>query len=319
MKANVSSIRAFTLIELLVVITIIGMLVSLTLPAVNAAREAARRVHCTNNLKQLGLAVQSHEIAQQKYPTGGWGFQWFTDGDRGAGKKQPGGWPYHVLPYLEQIQLYDHVQGKSGDEKEKALITLLTMPLSTFHCVSRRAPGLYPWQENDVGYFPYNLDDYPADAAKTDYAINGGDNDPQLGNIPMTLEQGDHPLFPWNDFSKANGICFLRSEVTVAQVVDGLSNTYCIGEKWVRTSAQQDRGDDTSMYCGFDKDNTRWTELPPMQDNSKEGWDQFGSAHPGICLFVFCDGSTRVISNSIDPETHRYLGVRNDRQVIEIP
>jgi len=319
MRKIVSNFRGFTLIELLVVISIIGMLVALTLPAVQSARESARRVQCTNNLKQLGLAIQSHENALQKYPSGGWGFQWYVDGDRGTGKKQPGGWPYAVLPHIEQMQLYDYVKGKTGDAKQEALTLLLTTPVPLFNCTSRRVVGLYPWQENDIGAFPYNLDDYPADAVKTDYAINGGDNDPQLGNIPMTLEQGDNSLFPWNDFSKANGICFLRSEVTTVQVLDGLSNTYCIGEKWVRTSAGQDRGDDTSMYCGFDKDNTRWTNLPPMTDNSQEGWDQFGSAHPGVCIFVFCDGSTRPISYDIDRETHQYLGVRNDKKVIEIP
>ena len=319
MKIIILRVRGFTLIELLVVISIIGMLMALTLPAVNAARESARRIQCTNNLKQLGLAVQSHENAQGKYPSGGWGFQWYTDGDRGVGKKQPGGWPYAILPYIEQMQLFESQKGKSDAEKQDALMLLLTRPISLFNCTSRRSLGLYPWQENEIGFFPYNLDDYPADVAKTDYAINGGDNDPQYGNIPMTLEQGDNPLFPWNDFSKANGICYLRSEVTTAQVVDGLSNTYCIGEKWVRTSGGQDRGDDTSMYCGFDKDNTRWTNLPPMHDNSQEGWDQFGSAHPGVCLFVFCDGSTRPMSYDIDPEIHRCLGARNDRQIISIP
>lgn len=319
MKNKVVNINGFTLVELLVVITVIGMLVALTLPAVQSARESARRIQCTNNLKQLGLAVQSHENIHQKYPSGGWGFQWYVDGDRGFDKRQPGGWPYAVLPHIEQTPLYESVKRKSGVAKQEALTTLLTTPVSLFNCTSRRAKGVYPWQENDIGAFPYNLDDYPADAVKTDYAINGGDNDPQLGNIPFTLEQGDNAHFLWNDFSKANGICFLRSEVTTVHVVDGLSNTYCIGEKWVRTSAEQDRGDDTSMYCGFDKDNTRWTNLLPMNDNTKEGWDQFGSAHLGVCLFVFCDGSTKPISYNIASEIHRYLGVRNDQKVIQIP
>ena len=311
--------NAFTLIELLVVISIIGMLISLTLPAVQSAREASRRIQCINNTKQLGLAMAGHENAKNVYPSGGWGFQWYTDGDRGTGKKQPGGWPYALLPYLEETNLYQFQADKTGQAKQDALYTLLTTPLPVFTCKSRRTIGLYPWQENDIGYYPFNIDDYPADVVKTDYAVNGGDNDPQLGDIPATLEQGDNPLFNWNDFSKANGICYLRSDVALVQISDGLSNTYCFGEKWVRTAALQDRGDDTSMYCGFDKDNTRWTNLPPVNDNSNENWDQFGSAHPGICIFVFCDGSVRPINDEIDPEVHRCLGVRNDAKAVAVP
>jgi prepilin-type N-terminal cleavage/methylation domain len=309
----------FTLIEILVVIAIIGTLMALLLPAVQAAREAARRTECMNHLRQFGFAMTQHEAAFGRYPSGGWGFQWYTDGDRGFTEKQPGGWPYAMLPHFEQKMLYDLQRGKSGTEKQQSLRILLTTPIEMFSCPSRRGAELYPWQENEVGAFPYNLGDYPADAVKTDYAINGGDNDPQLGNIPSTLAQGDNPLFPWQDFSKANGICYLRSVVRSAQVTDGLSNTYFFGEKWVRTDAMQDRGDDTSMYCGFDKDNTRWTNLPPIHDDDSEGWDQFGSAHPGICLFVFGDGSTRPISYDIDPDVHRYLGVRNDGKSVQDP
>ena len=97
----------FTLIELLVVIAIIGTLIALLIPAVQAAREAARRLQCGNHIKQLALAVTNHESALCSFPTGGWHKTWLGHPDRQFGGKQPGGWIYNVLPFLEQGALHD--------------------------------------------------------------------------------------------------------------------------------------------------------------------------------------------------------------------
>ena len=105
--------RAFTLVELLVVITIIGILIALLLPAVQQAREAARRAQCSNNLKQASLAMLQHEEKYKFLPTGGWGWFWVGLPDRGMGKTQPGGWLYCILPFIEQQPLYD--LGSDGD------------------------------------------------------------------------------------------------------------------------------------------------------------------------------------------------------------
>ena len=97
----------FTLVELLVVITIIGILIALLLPAVQAAREAAEKAQCTNNLKQIALAALGHEHANGWFPTGGWSFMWVGSPDDGFGMSQPGGFGYNCLPYMDQQPLHD--------------------------------------------------------------------------------------------------------------------------------------------------------------------------------------------------------------------
>ncbi len=105
----------FTLVELLVVITIIGILISLLLPAVQSAREAARATQCSNNIRQMAVACLHHTEAQGHFPTGGWGWRWAGDPNRGFNHRQPSGWHYNILPYLEQETLHQLGAEVSGD------------------------------------------------------------------------------------------------------------------------------------------------------------------------------------------------------------
>jgi prepilin-type processing-associated H-X9-DG protein len=299
--------------ELLVVISIIGMLMALLLPAVQASREAGRRTMCENHLKQLGLAMLNHESAMRRFPTGGWGFAWAGDPDRGTGRNQPGGWAYSLLPYIERGDLAHVGSGEAFTQKKVDITRVVQIPIALFNCPTRRMLQLSDLSPNPP---PINFN-LVAAVAQTDYAANAGDTGVGGGPGPPSLAAGDNPAYPWNDNQKANGICYLRSEVVTAQILDGTSHTYLIGEKYV--NAGLDPGDDQTMYSGYDYDTLRWARpaSPPLMDSSALAFRRFGSAHPSGCNFVLCDGSVRSIRYEIDPEVHRRLANRRDRLPID--
>ncbi|HBO43621.1 MAG TPA: hypothetical protein DD670_06765, partial [Planctomycetaceae bacterium] len=169
--------KAFTLVELLVVIAIIGVLIALLLPAIQAAREAARRARCTNNLKQIGLATLAHESAHGYFPTGGWGWKWVGDPDRGYGTRQPGGWIYNILGFMEQAELRGRGAGQPSAAKALTLAGMIQVPLDTFLCPTRRSGGdgaAVKGRYASLCYYNVNAGSGIPEA-KTDYAVNVGD------------------------------------------------------------------------------------------------------------------------------------------------
>ncbi len=295
---------AFTLVELLVVITIIGILIALLLPAVQAAREAARRLQCQNNLKQLALGMLNHEHAHGFLPSGGWGFMWTGDPEGGTGTSQPGGWSYVILPYIEQEALY--MLGADGQPPEQVSTTQREgsvqrdqTPLSLFNCPSRRPATVFERQRNRRYHNSNNL----PRAAGLDYVANSGDTINYSSNWPRGSAAWD-----------GNGISHAGGEVMIAQIRDGTSNTYMLGEKYIGPDQYYnglDDGDDHGMYEGHGVDTYRWVVHPPAQERAGQmAWWSFGSPHSGGLNFAFCDGSVRVISYSIDPDIHKGLGHR---------
>ena len=322
----------FTLVELLVVITIIGILISLLLPAVQSAREAARQTQCKNHLKQLALAMLSHHQQHGFFPTGGWGSGWQADPDMGFNRDQPGSWTFTVLPYIEQQAIFDmgsgYIDPATGratwpvpPEKNVKLAERNEIPLAVFFCPTRRRPIA---TKNNRGSF-YNADNPPT-LARNDYAANNGTYMIGMGYQNITynnIEDG-----AWPDPAALNGISGIRSEVTIAEVRDGTTNTYLVGEKYLQpehyqgvTPPNSEAGDDEGIYNGCNGDQYRFAgpNYPASQDRSQYyAYWIWGSAHPGAFNMALCDGSVRKISYSIDLDIHGWLANRKDGEVVDM-
>ena len=312
---------AFTLVELLVVIAIIGILIALLLPAVQAAREAARRTQCTNHLKQIALGAMVHEHSQKHFPSSGWGWQWVGDPDRGFGKSQPAGWIYNVLPFVEQQALHDQGKGDSTNNKKTIAGKVCQTPISFFNCPTRRRSIAYP-----ATYTNHSLNAAVVPThARTDYAANSG-TIVQTYEGPPNVESGQNPNWAgWPTWrAQQTGISHMISEVRLAEVTDGTTNTYFACEKYLRVEDYETGNggaDNTSMYQGHDWDVNRWANknLPAMQDRPGfEEYSAFGSAHNGRFQAAMCDGSVQSISYSVDPQIHEYLANREDGMAVSL-
>jgi prepilin-type N-terminal cleavage/methylation domain-containing protein len=290
--------QGFTLIELLVVIAIIAILIALLLPAVQQAREAARRTECKNHLKQIGLAFHNYVDQFQILPDGGSDDQrtvptgaWPCSGSLACcNSKYRGGWNwmYQILPQIEQAALYN----EPSDTK------IYQTPVGNYFCPSRRPPMMY------------------GSSAKSDYAICAGD-----GN-----------------YNGAGARRACKPPVNFALITDGTSNTLLVGEKQQNPKNFGGSGGDNEPWpnSGWDQDEYRigsatWfpqsdfeydtgrpagtTPAPPEVGTGAGGtfWSsRFGSSHAGAFNAVLVDGSVRSISYNVDAETFRRLCVRND-------
>lgn len=318
----------FTLIELLIVIAIIGVLVGLLMPAVQAARESARRSQCSNQLKQIGLAALQHENTQRYFPSGGWAWKYSGDADRGFGAKQPGGWAFNILPYLEEQALHDLGRGAATEAERKAQGAKRdSTPVAAYICPTRRNVMAYPMTMTD----DFINIDKPTKAARTDYAANAGDKydmgSGALGDMPSggptSYTDGDGTTFDWK-FTQCTGVIFQRSEVPIADVRDGTTHTYLVGERYLNPDVYDSGAaieDNQTAFIGHERDVIRYAHKDYMPQPDRRGVNApefgFGSAHSGTFNMVFCDGSVHSIAYDIDEIAHARLGNRKDGQVID--
>jgi hypothetical protein len=192
----------------------------------------------------------------------------------------------------------------------------LATPVSMYYCPSRRRTRVLFTE------FTYHNASRVERVAKNDYAANGGDIVFPTNLGPSTLEQADRPNYNWPSTAHLNGVIYFRSQLRVADIVDGTSNTYLVGEKYLQPDDYEggaDPGNNETAYCGHAVDITRWTSLPYRPQQDRPGSSQpynFGSAHAGSFAMAMCDGSVRWVSYSIDPEMHRRLGNRLDEQPV---
>jgi prepilin-type N-terminal cleavage/methylation domain-containing protein/prepilin-type processing-associated H-X9-DG protein len=298
--------RGFTLIELLVVISIIGALVALLLPAVQAAREAARRIQCVNNLKQIGLALHSYHDAVGSFPMSYAARSPFVDGSTDTA---PGwGWATMILPQMEQRPLFDAVNFSLAVEAG-ANSTVVRTSMTSHLCPSDPTRGTF--SVSDAAENPLAL------AAPTSYAACvGGDESDSTTGI--------------NNDGRGKGIMFRNSRIRLSDVRDGASNTIIVGERawsvtegvWpgVITRGVVRRGPANpcpltgalfypaatlvQAHCNVLNTNT----------DPDGGLDDFSSRHPGGANFAFADGSVRFLKDVL-----RNSGVRPNGSTIYSP
>jgi prepilin-type N-terminal cleavage/methylation domain-containing protein len=282
LRSSSRSRAAFTLVELLVVIAIIGVLVALLLPAVQAAREAARRSQCQNNLRQLGLAIHGFNDINNKLPY-----------LRSGGGQNRHTWALLILPYMEQKAIFDvystPISGVSQTDgmnnhtaTDPSIIAARSTQIKIFQCPSRR--GIKALSPITTGSTTFGM--------PSDYAACYGDT-------TTVTTTGAFPMVNVNH---------LLASVRLSEITDGLSNTILIGEKHIQSKMtnglpgindfQQDgmiySGSETITYCRRANASTPLANSPLTAINT-----QFGSWHQGGCLFVLGDDSVRSISTTI--------------------
>ena len=288
--------RGFTLIELLVVIAVIAILIGLLLPAVQQAREAARRTQCKNNLKQLGLALHNYHDTHLVFPPGslrGTGLAW--------------GFVTHTLPYFEQTSVYNTIDFSQTD----CAVFLKT----------QQAAG-----RSDAASVLLPILTCPSDPRGGTQLLSGPN-----GPSPNTYDTGK--LYPSNyigvagskesaawcpyaGITNGDGMLYTSSRVRIADITDGTSNTFLLGERGIEEGLGWGwpicGGTECEQYISAERGLTP-ADNPPNTPNIER---RFWSWHVGGDHFLMSDGAVRFLSTSIDYRTFLSLSTRSGGEVI---
>jgi prepilin-type N-terminal cleavage/methylation domain-containing protein len=299
-----SSIRhskaGFTLVELLVVITIIGILIALLLPAVQAAREAARRLQCSNNLKQMGLAMHNYMAAQSGF---------FPPGSPGSARH---GLFTYMLPFMELNSIYDDIYARTKFNSDPKTDPQRFTAISTYVCPSYPYPTLLKNYQPDM------------DGALTTYQGVGGAYYSDSEGYAGTASYGKIPR---------NGIFMWGRCRPVAEVTDGTSNTLAMGEFVQRDNngtiyASNVRAwilggnFDPTNYVSYAFKVLQYQLNSPLQrdaDGIPFNYLPMGSHHPGGANFLVADGGVQYLSDQIQFTVYRGLATCNRGEVVQVP
>ncbi|WP_417380462.1 DUF1559 domain-containing protein [Gimesia sp.] len=335
--------RGFTLIELLVVIAIIAILIALLLPAVQQAREAARRSQCKNNMKQFGLAMHNYHDAHGTFPPG---YITKTPCSSSAvwsacnqGELGIYSWGTFVLPYIDQAPLYNLLNAGSVTlDQNLANATVrqsLQQPISVFLCPSDPGP---------------NLNDYVSASNNYNFTVTDGSATYQIARSDYVMvanawDSTTPPVYA-TQYGPAHGIGFANSSIRFRDILDGSSNTILVGERAYVYKSNNKVGGANAL--GFSASNNTQSSSYARKGNgmavigltynginaiagAEHDVRGFSSNHVGGAHFVFCDGSVHFVSENIDYKkgsvssathlqdinsTFQRLAVRNDGQVV---
>ena len=286
--------RAFTLVELLVVMAIISTLVAMLMPAVQSARETARRCQCQNNLKQMGLALQMYEEAIKRLPPG-----------RNGTDQKALAWSFYILPFMEENIIYkSHVDSATADDP--ANTTTMRTPIAIYACPTRRSPAADRNFDNDDNP-PLVL----GAASLGDYAANAG---AQYDTGMVTGEPDSAQVFGQYNAATA-GPMFSGSRIGLNSASDGLSKTIAIGERHIPPVPpatlpimQNYFQDDTAFLSGDQPRTVLAGALGGIATGPIDtGTAKFGSNHLGVTQFVYLDGHVATLSDYIADNAFRAL------------
>jgi prepilin-type N-terminal cleavage/methylation domain-containing protein/prepilin-type processing-associated H-X9-DG protein len=288
LRSNRTRPHAFTLVELLVVIAIIGILVALLLPAIQAAREAARRSECQNHLKQFGLALQNFHDSMKYFPTG-----------RDKSDQFGVSWAFRILPQIEETSIYStYDKNKTVDDPVNT--QAMRTPIEVYACPSRRkAAADRNFDNNDETPPP----EQRGVAALGDYAANAGYKvETGMKSLDANDTFSDIPV----DTSVAGPI-YSGSKISIRRVIDGLSATFGIGERHippVDTEVAEERQQSVQGDTAFLAGDNRWTILRGSEEGLATSADdpshnKFGGPHPGVTMFAYLDGHVAPLSNDV--------------------